>query len=160
MKWLPVVCDLLRLRQLFPERDGVRDLNGALLRCISSVCDALHEALTEMYKFMYCGKIRQLRQAATVKEFIGEKRTQVKSRFEEVNMYMHLATQLRGMQSAEQTQGTQKTLHDLHQLVRKLKHMQTADKNVVRASAKATVARRCPTGQQGLRGHSNSIVEV
>eukprot|EP00892_Ulva_mutabilis_P005655 jgi/Ulvmu1/3461/UM016_0081.1 len=117
-------------------------------RCNTSVCDVLHEPLSEMYMYMQYSRLRQLRQASSFKDFVGEKRTQMKSRFEDVNSYMHLTSLLRGLQSAEETLSAQVAVRELQQHVQQLERVHAADKKLVEAMAKALVTRQTSTGQK------------
>lgn len=145
---LPIVCELLRLGQLFPASQGVADLNRALLRCFKSVCDALHASRTAMYEYLQCNRLKRLRQAASVKELMAEKRMQLRHRFEDMRAYMQLATLLRSQQSAEQAQHTAVAVQELQQQVQELEGVCAAQPARVKLLAQAALARQTPDGQK------------
>ena len=147
---LPLVCELLRIGQLFPEAEGAADLNHKMLQCLTSVCEALHEACIAMYTYLQCNTASMLLKAASVEELMIEKRRQLKNRFDDVNAYVNMANLVRSQHGTEQAHHTDAEVRELRQQMRELQdvYMCSADPARVRALAKAVVARLSLKGQK------------
>lgn len=89
---LPVVCELLRLGQLFPEHHGVVNLNRALLGCIRDVYRTLREAVNAMYDYLQCGMLSQRRKAVSTEKVMAAKLLQLiifEGPLGDVSMHVH-----------------------------------------------------------------------